>query len=130
VVEILEGSDFRLLCKLGGGDFVISSISSFRSEKREAGGREGKGRGNHERILCLGRKPRRGGLKAEPGRGFWRNDKPPILILGERKGSERYVPSTDVKGETIGRIASSQGTWSGAPIYTRRLSILHGPLKP
>jgi len=61
-VQYFEGrgwpSDLRLLGKLGGGDFVISSISSFRSEKREAerrgeererkGGRENEGEGEGE----------------------------------------------------------------------------------
>jgi len=65
-----------------------------------------KRRGSHDRILRLGRKPRRRGLKAKPGRSLWKNDKLPILILVERGGLELYIPSIDVRGETISRIAS------------------------
>jgi len=56
-----------------------------------------KGRGNNWRILSLGRKPRRRGLKAERGIGLWGKDMPPIIILVERKGVERYIPSMDVE---------------------------------
>ena len=56
-----------------------------------------KGRGNNWRILSLGRKPRCRGLKAERGRGSWDKDMPPIMILVERKGVERYIPSIDVE---------------------------------
>jgi len=112
-----------------GGSWKLSGIIEMDETYITAGL---KGEGNHERILCLGRKPRRRGLKAKPGRGSWKDDKPPIMILVERKKRERYVPSTDVEGETIGRIASSQVKACGAQLQNLHgwLSILHGPPKP
>jgi len=74
-------------------------------------------KGSHDRILRLGRGPRRRGLKAKPGRSLWKNDKLPILILVERGGLELYIPSIDVRGETIGRIASRY-VEQGSRIYT------------
>ena len=76
-------------------------------------------------------------MKAKPGRGSWKDDKPPIIVLVERKKREHYVPSTDAEGETIGRIASSQVKSrhvepSLAPESARMAfhPILHGPPKP
>jgi len=63
-------------------------------------------KGSHDRILRLGRKPRRRDLKAKPRRSLWKDDKLPIFILVEHGGLELYIPSIDVRGETIGRIAS------------------------
>jgi len=76
-----------------------------------------KGRGNHWRILSLGRKPRYRGLKAERGRGSWKKDMPPIIILVERRGVERYIPSTDVEKRTIEKIVSRH-VEPGSRIYT------------
>lgn len=76
-----------------------------------------KGRGNRRRIECLGRRPRRRGLRGRPGRGSWKVDRPPIVVLVERRGRERYVPSTDVEGETVGRIASRH-VEPGSKTYT------------
>jgi len=56
-------------------------------------------------------------LKAKPRRSLWKNDKLPILILVERGGLELYIPSIDVRGETIGRIASRH-VEQGSRIYT------------
>jgi len=73
-------------------------------------------------------KEARRGLKAEPGRGSWKTDRPPIIVLVERKKRERYVPSTDAEGETIGRIASrhvergSHIHTDGFPSYPTRSS--------
>jgi len=64
-----------------------------------------KRRGSHDRILRLGRESRRRGLKAKPGRILWKDDKLPIFILVERGELPLYIPSIDVRGETIGRIA-------------------------
>ncbi len=76
-----------------------------------------KGRSNHWRILSLGRKPRCRGLKAKRGRGSWGKDMPLIMILVERKGVERYVLSTDVESETVGRVAL-RNVELGSRIYT------------
>ena len=76
-----------------------------------------KGRGNHWRILSLGRKPRCRGLKARRGRESWDKDMPPIIILVERKGVERYVLSMDVESETVGRVAL-RNVEPGSRIYT------------
>jgi len=60
-------------------------------------------------------------LKAKPGRSLWKDDKLPILILVERGGLELYIPSIDVRGETIGRIASrhvEQGSRICIPLKT------------
>jgi len=46
------------------------------------------------------------GLKAERGRRSWGKDMPRIMILVERRGVERYIPSTDVEKRTIEKIVS------------------------
>ena len=55
-----------------------------------------KGRNNSGRIMGIGRKARRRGLRR---RGSWREDKPAILV--ERGGGEDYIPSGDVESETV-----------------------------
>ena len=63
-----------------------------------------KGRGNHGRIILLGRGPRCRGLRA--GRGGWGKDVIPVFTIIGRNGHEVYIPSRDVRGETVARIAS------------------------
>jgi transposase len=86
-----------------------------------------KGRGNHDRIILLGRGPRCRGLRAGRGRGGWDKDVIPFTIIG-RDGHEVYIPSRDVRGETIARIASRH-IEAGSRIYTDSFpsySILQG----
>jgi hypothetical protein len=45
-----------------------------------------KGRGNHGRIILLGRRPRCGGLKA--GRGRWNRDVISVFTIIGRKGQD------------------------------------------
>ena len=75
-----------------------------------------KGRGNHDRIILLDRGPRCRGLRAGRGRGGWDKDVIPFTIIG-RDGHEVYIPSRDVRGETIARIASRH-IEAGSRIYT------------
>jgi transposase-like protein len=65
-----------------------------------------KGRGNHGRIILLGRRPRCRGLRAGRGRGGWDKDVIPVFTIIGRNGHEVYIPSRDVGGETVARIAS------------------------
>jgi len=85
-----------------------------------------KGRGNHGRIILLGRGPRCRGLRA--GRGGWSKDVIPVFTIIGRNGHEVYIPSRDVRGETVARIASRH-IEAGSRIYTDSLpsySILQG----
>jgi hypothetical protein len=68
-----------------------------------------KGRGNHDRIILLGRRPRCG--------GGWDKDVIPVFTIIGRDGDEVYIPSRDVKGETVARIASRH-IEKGSKIYT------------
>ena len=65
-----------------------------------------KGRGNRGRIMLLGRGPRCRGLRAGRGRGGWDKDVIPVFTIIGRDGDEVYIPSRDVSGETVARIAS------------------------
>jgi transposase-like protein len=76
-----------------------------------------KGRGNHDRIILLGRRPRCRGLRAGRGRGGWDKDVIPVLTVIGRDGDEVYIPSRDVGGETVARIASRHME-AGSRIYT------------
>ena len=87
-----------------------------------------KGRGNHWRILSLGRKPRCRGLKTKRGRGSWGKDMPPIIILVERKGVERYVLSMDVERDRWQGCLKERGAW--LPNLHRQLHILYYPPNP
>jgi transposase-like protein len=85
-----------------------------------------KGRGNHGRIMLLGRGPRCRGLRA--GRGKWDKDVIPVFTIIGREGHEVYIPSRDVSGETVARIASRH-IEAGSRIYTDNFpsySILQG----
>ncbi|MDT7877430.1 MAG: IS1595 family transposase [Candidatus Caldarchaeales archaeon] len=76
-----------------------------------------KGRGNHSRIILLGRGPRCRGLRAGRGRGKWDKDVIPVFTIVGRNGHEVYIPSRDVRGETVARIASRH-IEAGSKIYT------------
>jgi len=76
-----------------------------------------KGRGNHGRILLLGRRPRCRGLKTGRGRGGWDKDVIPVFTIIGRSGGELYIPSRDVRGEAVARIASRH-VKAGSKIYT------------
>jgi hypothetical protein len=67
-----------------------------------------KGRGNHGRILLLGRGPRCRGLRAGRGRGGWDKDVIPVFTIIGRDGLRGVEPRTtsDYGGE-IGRHAST-----------------------
>jgi transposase-like protein len=65
-----------------------------------------KGRGNHGRIMLLGRGPRCRGLRAGRCRGGWGKDVIPVFTIIGRNGHEVYIPSKDVSGETVARVAS------------------------
>jgi transposase-like protein len=85
-----------------------------------------KGRGNHGRIILLGRRPRCMGLRA--GRGGWNKDVIPVFTIVGRNGHEVYIRSRDVSGETVARIASRH-IETGSRIYTDNFpsySILQG----
>jgi transposase-like protein len=85
-----------------------------------------KGRGNRGRIMLLGRGPRCRGLRA--GRGKWDKDVIPVFTIIGREGHEVYIPSRDVSGETVARIASRH-IEAGSRIYTDNFpsySILQG----
>jgi transposase-like protein len=87
-----------------------------------------KGRGNHGRIMLLGRRPRCRGLRAGRGRGGWDKDVIPVFTIVGRNGHEVYIPSRDVRGETVARIASRH-VEKGSKIYTDSFpsySILQG----
>jgi transposase-like protein len=68
-----------------------------------------KGKGNHGRIILLGRKPR--------CRGGWDKDIIPVFTIIGRDGDEVYIPSRDLSGETVARIASRH-IETGSKIYT------------
>jgi len=68
-----------------------------------------KGRGNHGRIILLGRRHRCG--------GGWDKDVIPVFTIIGRNGYEVYIPSRDVRGETVARIASRH-IEAGSRIYT------------
>jgi hypothetical protein len=74
-----------------------------------------KGRGNHSRIMLLGRGPRCRGLRA--GRGKWDKDVIPVFTIIGRTCHEVYIPSRDVSGETVARIASRH-IEAGSKVYT------------
>jgi transposase-like protein len=76
-----------------------------------------KGSGNHGRIILLGRRPRCRGLRAGRGRGGWDKDVIPVFTIIGRNGHEVYIPSRDVKGGTVARIASRH-IETGSKIYT------------
>jgi transposase-like protein len=76
-----------------------------------------KGRGNHGRIILLGRGPRCRGLRAGRGRGGWDKDVIPVFTIIGRDGHEVYIPSRDVRGGTVARIASRH-IEAGSRIYT------------
>jgi len=76
-----------------------------------------KGRGNHGRIILLGRRPRCRGLKAGRGRGGWGKDVIPVFTIIGRSGGELYIPSRDVRGETVAAIASRH-IEAGSKVYT------------
>jgi transposase-like protein len=87
-----------------------------------------KGRGNHGRIIFLGRGPRCRGLRAGRGMGGWDKDVIPVFTIIGRNGYEVYIPSRDVSGETVARIASRH-IEKGSRIYTDSFpsySILQG----
>ena len=87
-----------------------------------------KGRGNHDRIILLGRGPRCRGLRAGRGRGGWDKDVIPVFTIVGRDGDEVYIPSRDVSGEAVARIASRH-IEKGSKIYTDSFpsySILQG----
>ena len=67
-----------------------------------------KGRGNHDRIILLGRGPRCRGLRAGRGRGGWDKDVIPVFTIIGRDGLRGVEPRTtsDYGGE-IGRHAST-----------------------
>jgi transposase len=73
--------------------------------------------GNHGRIMLLGRGPRCRGLRAGRGRGGWDKDGIPVFTIVGRDGDEVYIPSRDVRGETVARIASRH-IGAGSKIYT------------
>jgi hypothetical protein len=56
--------------------------------------------------IILGRRPRCRGLMAGRGRGGWNKDVIPVFTIVGRNGHEVYIPSRDVRGETVARIAS------------------------
>jgi hypothetical protein len=74
-----------------------------------------KGRGNHGRIILLGRGPRCRGLR--DGRGKWNKDVIPVFTIIGRTCHEVYIPSRDVSGETVARIASRH-IEAGSKVYT------------
>jgi hypothetical protein len=76
-----------------------------------------KGRGNHGRIMLLGRGPRCRGLRAGRWRGGWDKDVIPVFTIIGRNGHEVYIPSRDVRGDTVARIASRH-VEAGSKIYT------------
>jgi transposase-like protein len=76
-----------------------------------------KGRDNHDRIMLLGRGPRCRGLRAGRSRGGWDKDVIPIFTIVGRDGDEVYIPSRDVRCETVARIASRH-IEKGSRIYT------------
>jgi transposase-like protein len=76
-----------------------------------------KGRGNHGRIILLGRRPRCRGLKAGRGRGGWGKDVIPVFTIIGRSGGEVYTASRDVRGETVAAIASRH-IEAGSKVYT------------
>jgi transposase-like protein len=85
-----------------------------------------KGRGSRGRIMLLGRGPRCRGLRA--GRGKWDKDVIQVFTIIGRDGDEVYIPSRDVSGETVARIASRH-IEVGSRIYTDSFpsySILQG----
>jgi transposase-like protein len=51
------------------------------------------------------------------GRGKWNKDVIPVFTIIGRNGYEVYIPSRDVSGETVARIASRH-IESGSRIYT------------
>jgi hypothetical protein len=83
-----------------------------------------KGRGNHGRILLLGRGPRCRGLRAGRGRGKWDKDVIPVFTIVGRNGHEVYIPSRDVRGETVARIASRH-IEAGSKIYYTQTTPHH-----
>jgi transposase-like protein len=76
-----------------------------------------KGRGNRGRIMLLGRGPRCRGLRAGRGRGGWDKDVIPVFTIVGRNGHEVYIPSRDVSGESVARIASRR-VEAGSSMYT------------
>jgi hypothetical protein len=67
-----------------------------------------KGRGNHGRILLLGRGPRCRGLRAGRGRGGWDKDVIPVFTIKGRDGLRGVEPrTTSDYGVEIGRHAST-----------------------
>jgi hypothetical protein len=76
-----------------------------------------KGRGNRGRIMLLGRGPRCRGLRVGRWRGGWDKDVIPVFTIIGRNGHEVYIPSRDVRGETVARIASRH-VEAGSKIYT------------
>jgi len=57
------------------------------------------------------------GLRAGRGRGGWDKDVIPVFTIIGRNGHEVYIPSRDVRGETVARIASRH-VEAGSKIYT------------
>jgi hypothetical protein len=76
-----------------------------------------KGRGNHDRIILLGRGPRCRGLRAGRGRGGWDKDVIPVFTIIGRDGLRGVEPRTtsDYGGE-IGRHASTGREQQGRPL--------------
>ena len=61
--------------------------------------------------------PRCRGLRAGRGRGKWDKYVIPVFTIVGRNGHEVYIPSRDVRGETVARIASRH-IEAGSKIYT------------
>jgi transposase-like protein len=59
------------------------------------------------------------------GRGRWDQDKPAIFTLVERGGSEEYVPSSNVEGETARKVVGRRVS-KGSRLYTDSFHIYLG----
>jgi transposase-like protein len=67
--------------------------------------------------MLLGWGPRCRGLRAGRGRDKWDKDVIPVFTIIGRDGHEVYIPSRDVSGETVARIASRH-IEAGSKVYT------------
>jgi hypothetical protein len=63
-------------------------------------------------------------LRAGRGRGKWDKDVIPVFTIVGRNGHEVYIPSRDVRGETVARIASRH-IEAGSKIYYTQTTPHH-----
>jgi hypothetical protein len=67
-------------------------------------------------------------LRAGRGRGKWDKDVIPVFTIVGRDGYEVYIPSRDVSGETVARIASRH-IGAGIKDIHRQLPIIQHTTK-